>query len=341
MTKGALPLQSLRMEPKLDIVGQPTPLTKAHRLSQELGVDLFIKRDDLAGPTLGGNKSRQLEYYFGDAIAKGADTILITGAVQSNFARLAAAVARSQGMHAIVQLEERVKNKPVLYRSSGNVLLADLLGAEIITFPKGEDEAGADAALHAKADELRSAGRNPYVIHLSEGHPPLGALGYVDAAHEILAQSEDFDFYVVGSGSGSTHAGLLAGLRGAGSNASVIGSCVRRDASFQGPRIRRVTDRLGALYPAAANVSDDDIVVWDGALAPGYGRLGSSAKAAMQRMATTEGLHLDPVYTAKSFAAVLELVQIGSIARGSRVCFVHTGGLAALFAYQQELSGSR
>ena len=153
-------------------------------------------------------------------------TILITGAVQSNFVRLAAAVAKAEGLHAILQLEERVPGKSETYRQSGNVLLSQMLGAEIMTYPQGEDEEGADAALHAKADMLKAAGRTPYVIHLSEGHPPLGALGYVDAAAEILTQSDDFDFYVVASGSGSTHAGLLAGLKGAGSKARIIGSCV-------------------------------------------------------------------------------------------------------------------
>lgn len=325
------------MTPKSDIVTDPTPLVKAARLSSKLGIDLYIKRDDLAGPTLGGNKARQLEYYFGAAIAEGADTILITGAVQSNFARLAAAVAKAKGMHAVVQLEERVPGNSETYRSSGNVLLSRILGAEIMTYPHGEDEEGADAALQAKADKLKSAGRRPYVIHLSEGHPPLGALGYVDAAAEILEQSGDFDSYVVASGSGSTHAGLLAGLRGAGSTARVIGSCVRRNAAAQGPRIRRIVDRLTGHYPEAAAVSDGDIIVWDGALAPGYGRLGPASRDALLLMASTEGLHLDPVYTAKSFAAVVAHVANGDIPRGSRVCFVHTGGLAALFAYQQEL----
>lgn len=322
------------MHPRLQIVTERTPLIHAERLSADLGIDLFIKRDDLAGPTFGGNKSRQLEYYFGDAIAKGADTILISGAVQSNFVRLAVAISRTQGMHAVAQLEDRVPGKPDHYRASGNVLLSRLMGAEILSYPVGEDETGADAALHEKADALAAEGRHPYVIHLSEGPPPLGALGYVDAAKEILEQSDDFDTYVVGSGSGSTHTGLLAGLRGAGSSARVIGSCVRRDASAQRARIRRIMDRLAALYPDAAQVTDADIRLWDGALAPGYGLMSAPGRRAIEVMAQTEGLHLDPVYTAKSFAAVLAHVENGDIPQGSRVCFVHTGGLGALFAYE-------
>lgn len=326
------------MAPRLEIVPSPTPLVRAGNLSARLGIELFIKRDDLAGPTFGGNKSRQLEYYFGQAIAENADTILITGAVQSNFARLAAAVARSQGMHPIVQLENRVPGKSARYRTSGNVLMSRLLGAEIMEFEDGEDEVGADAAMHDRADALRAEGRRPYIIHLSEGHPPLGALGYVDAAAEILGQSDDFDVYVVASGSGSTHAGLLAGLRHSGSMARVIGSCVRRNAEAQKPRLGRVTERLARLHPGASVVRDEDICVWDGALAPGYGQLGDWGRTAMRIMAEAEGLILDPVYTAKAFAAVLALVDSGEIANGSRVCFVHTGGLAALFAYEDSLA---
>ena len=228
---------------KLSIVLDPTPLVVSERLSELLGVELFIKRDDLAGPTFGGNKARQLEYYFGAALDECADTILISGAVQSNFVRLAASVARAQGMHPIVQLEDRVPGKSGRYRDSGNVFLARLMGAEILTYPQGEDEVGADAALHERADALKLESRQPYVIHLAEGHPPLGALGYVDAASEILDQKDDFDVFVVASGSGSTHAGLLAGLRGAGSGARLIGSCVRRSAAEQGPRVCRTMKR--------------------------------------------------------------------------------------------------
>lgn len=324
--------------PRVRILDGPTPLTRLSRLSDHLGVELFIKRDDLAGPSFGGNKTRQLEYYFGAACAAQADTILITGAVQSNFVRLAAAIARSQGMRAVVQLEDRVDNDSGTYHVSGNVLLSKLLGAEVIRYPAGEDEAGADRAVFEKAGALRQEGCRPYVIPLSEGHPPLGALGYVDAAHEILAQEGGFDVFIVASGSGATHAGLLAGLRGAGASARVIGSCVRRSRDAQGPRIERIMSRLVELYPEANRVNPRDITVWDGALAPGYGRIGRSAAEAMRLMAHQEGIILDPVYTAKAFAALPALVADGTVPKGARVCFLHTGGLAALFAYEDALA---
>lgn len=324
-------------QPRHEIVTEPTPLVPAPNLSREMGIDLLIKRDDVAGPTIGGNKARQLEYYFGAARTARADTILITGAVQSNFARLAAAVANGCGMQAIIQQEERVPDTSPRYHISGNAMLDHLLGAEILRFPEGEDEAGADAALYARATVLSRAGRIPYVIPLSEAHPPLGALGYVRAAHEIMAQSPDIDVFVVGSGSGATHAGLLAGLRGAGSSARVIGGCVRRDRSAQALRIARITRRLAGLYDGADQVCDSDIVLWDGALAPGYGQLGPPARAAIDMAARYEGLLLDPVYTAKAFAAIPALVQSGDIAPGGRVAFIHTGGLGALFAYGDAL----
>lgn len=329
------------MHPRHPIVRQATPLDRLDRLSEHLGIDLYIKRDDLAGPSFGGNKSRQLEYYFGAALAQQADTILITGAVQSNFARLAVSVARSLGMQPIIQLEERVAGKSDIYRRSGNVMLSQVMGAEIMTYHEGEDETGADQALEDRAHALQNAGKRPYVIHLSEGPPPLGALGYVDAAQELLHHGPAFDTVVVASGSGSTHAGLLAGLKGSGSTARVIGSCVRRDAAQQGPRIERIIGRLAHLFPPAAQVTSEDVKVWDGALQPGYGRVGGPSAAAMRMMAELEGLMLDPVYTSKSFAAIPALVEAGEIAKGSKVCFVHTGGLAALFAYSDDAGLAR
>jgi len=326
------------MHPKTIIVGRATPLDVLPSISREIGVEVWIKRDDLAGPSLGGNKARQLEYYLGAARATEADTLLITGAVQSNFLRTAAAVGNAQGLRTIVQLEHRVPDQDQIYHASGNVLLLQLLGADIMRYPDGEDEAGADRALYHRAERLRRDGHRPYVIPLGQDHPPLGSLGYVDAAWEILAQKPDFDVFVVPSGSGATHAGLLCGLRGAGSDARVIGGCVRRDAAAQRRRLEGLTARLPAMTQKAGQVGPDDIVLRDGALHPGYGRIGPGTEAAMRKLALSEGLLLDPVYTGKSFATLLECVGDGTIPPGARVCFVHTGGLAAIFGYQSTLS---
>ena len=154
--------------PREEITGFATPLVPLKALSKHLDIELWMKRDDLAGPSFGGNKSRQLEFYFGEARAQDADTILITGAVQSNFVRLAAACAVRFGMRPIVQLEQRVPKTDLIYNQSGNVLLNKLIGADILYYPDGEDEAGADQALYDRAYSLRKRGKRPYVIPLSE-----------------------------------------------------------------------------------------------------------------------------------------------------------------------------
>ncbi|MEM7521723.1 MAG: D-cysteine desulfhydrase family protein [Pseudomonadota bacterium] len=335
--RGGWSIAVMFTHPRVTFVSEPTPLERLARLSERLGIDLWIKRDDLAGTTFGGNKARQLEFYLGAAAATHCDTVLITGAVQSNFVRTAAALAAKIGMRTIVQLEQRVPGQDALYQGSGNVILNRLLGAQIIHYPNGEDEAGADAALRARAAVERARGHRPYVIPLALGNPPLGALGYVQAAKEIMAQKDDFDVVVVASGSGLTHAGLLAGLGNSGFDGEVIGSCVRRDAVQQRARIRTVLDDLAPMIEMFAPVPDQRIDLWDEALTPGYGQAGAAALAAIEMMARDEGLILDPVYTGKVFAAIPALVNAGRIAKGSKVCFVHTGGLASVFAYQTVL----
>lgn len=323
--------------PRAKLMSGPTPLERLNRMSEKLRIDLWIKRDDLTGLGFGGNKTRQLEFYFGDALRQGADTVLITGAVQSNYVRSAAAAAARLGMKAVLQLEERVADMGPDYYTSGNVLLAQILGAEHMRYPEGEDEAGADAALHARSDQLTSEGRRPYVIHLGLDHPPLGALGYVEAGMELHRQMRDFDAVVVPSGSGATHCGLLTGLVLAGNSAKVLGSCVRRKRDLQHARMMVVLDKLAALLDIDPAPLQDRITVLDHALPPGYGKLSTDTRAAMLDMARTEGVFLDPVYSAKTFAGLLHLVANGDIKQGQKVVMLHTGGLPALFGYQNEL----
>lgn len=323
--------------PRARLMSGQTPIERLDRLSDKLGIDLWLKRDDLTGLGFGGNKTRQLEFYFGEAQAQGADTILITGAVQSNYVRSAAAAAARLGMQSVLQLEERVPGMGPEYYSSGNVLLARILGAEHMSYPLGEDEAGADAALHARADQLAKNGRTPYVIHLGLHHPPLGALGYVACGQELCAQMDDFDAVVVPSGSGATHGGLLMGVRLCGNTAPVFGICVRRNAEMQHDRLSEVLKRLANLLDSDPKLVLGDIQVWDGALAPGYGKLGQKTIDALSLMAQTEGIFLDPVYTAKTFAGLLDLLHTGRIKPGQKVVMIHTGGLPAIFGYQNEL----
>lgn len=326
--------------PRAKLVTGATPLDHLTRLSTHLGIDLWIKRDDLTGLGMGGNKIRQLEYYLGAALAQNSDVILITGAVQSNFVRSAAAAAAKCGMDSVLQLEERVPGMGPEYYRSGNVFLGNLLGAEHMRFSEGEDEVGADNALRSRAAQLSQEGRRPFVIPLGLDNKPLGALGYINAASEIVNQAPEFDAIVVASGSGATHSGLLAGLRAHGVKTPVHGICVRRDSEQQSARMSVLMNKIAALVPDLSVVPDTDILTWDGALAPGYGQVGPQTAKAMSLMAKYEGLFVDPVYTGKSFAGVLGLLDEGAITQGMRVLFVHTGGQPALFAYQAEIEAA-
>lgn len=337
-------LPGLARHPRVDLGPLRTPLHPMRRLGEKLGIDLWVKRDDCQPLGMGGNKVRQLEFYLGPAQAQGADTVLITGAVQSNFVRLCAAACRRLGWHPVLQLEDRVPKTDPNYLSSGNVLLDRLLGAEIHRFPEGEDEAAADANLDRLADRLRAAGRKPYVIHLGLEHPPLGGLGYALAAAETHLQCKALAWapqhVVVPSGSGLTHGGFLCGARAIGWDVVVHGICVRRDAAQQWPRLRQRCSELDALLAQGAGVGDADILVDDACLAPGYGRLNESVHEAIRDAARLEAVLLDPVYSGRCLAGLIARVRSGEIAPGSSVLFVHTGGLPALFAYQSEFTES-
>ena len=327
--------------PRVPLSVLPTVIQPMPRLSAELGLNLSVKRDDLTGLAFGGNKTRQLEFYFGAAQAQGADTIVITGAVQSNYVRVAAAAAARLGMDMHVQSEERVPDVDATYRHSGNILLGDLLGVHRYAYPSGEDEEGADKAVQAIAEGLRAEGRRPYVIPLAPGHPPLGALGYVLAAGEIVAQLQasgtSIDAIVMGSGSGFSHAGLLFGLRALGQGMAVHGVCVRRHAQAQAVRIALQCAELASMLGLKAMVSEQDIKLFDGVLAPGYGQLNPATADAIVLAARCEGLFLDPPYTGKVMAGLMALAADQTIAPGADVLFVHTGGTPALFAYGPQL----
>ena len=332
---------SLARFPRVRLAHTPTPIEPAPALGAALGLDLWVKRDDCTGLAFGGNKVRQLEFYLGEAQSLGADTVLVTGAVQSNLVRVTAAAARRLGMEAHVQLEERVEGAGALYHASGNVLLERVLGAALHAFPVGEDEGAADKALEELAEALAAEGLRPYIIHSAPGHPPLGGLGYVVAAGEAMEQARSlgtgFDAVVCPSGSALTHAGLLVGLRALGEGVPVHGVCVRRDADLQAARVAQVAAALAALIERPGVFRADDVLVSDAVLAPGYGRLNEAAREAMEMAARLEGLLLDPVYTAKAMAGLIAHARTGRVAAGSRVLFIHTGGLPALFAYGETL----
>jgi len=227
-----------------------------------------------------------------------------------------------------------------LHRSSGNVLLSRILGATLHTYPAGEDEEGADANLNEIAEQLRRDGSRPYIIPLGSGDDPLGALGYIDAAVELMTQLDQqairIDHLVVTSGSGATHAGLLFGLRSLGSQIRVTGVCPRRDAQSQEQRIAGHVERLTQMLGFDPGIEPDDIRLTDVSLAPGYGQLNDQTIKALQLTARCEGLFLDPVYTAKAMAGLFHLVKQQEIS--GHVLFWHTGGQPALFGYGDALT---
>ena len=276
------PLAGIARFPRARLGHAPTPIDAAPNLGAALGIDLRIKRDDCTGLAFGGNKVRQLEFHFGEAQARGADTVLVTGAVQSNLVRITTAAARKLGMAVHIQLEDRVDGMGALYRASGNLLLDRVLGATLHPFPEGEDEAAADAALERRAAALAAEGRRPYVIHSAPGHPPLGGLGFVLAAEEIVDQARDtgFDAVVCASGSALTHAGMLVGLRALGERVPVLGICVRRDAASQAVRVAQVAGALVAMIECPDAFDAGGLDVSDAVLAPGYGRLNEAVREA-------------------------------------------------------------
>ena len=335
------PLGNLESHPRVSLGHTPTPLEPLVNLSRQLGgASAWVKRDDCTGLAFGGNKVRQLEYYLGEALAQKADTVLITGAVQSNFVRLTAAAAAQLGLECHIQLEDRVPDADPVQQRSGNVLLDKLLGATLHHYPLGEDEAGADRRMAEVAAELRAAGRNPYQISLAPEHKPLGALGYVRAAAELLAQCDefgvDFDEVVVPSGSGHTHAGLLFGLKALGFAGRVTGVCVRRDAAGQRSRIESHCRQIAGLLDMRSPVMPGDVHLLEEFLVPGYGYLNDPTLEAIRLGARTEALMLDPIYTGKAMAGFIARVR--ELGAGRSTVFVHTGGLPVMFAYEPLLS---
>jgi len=315
-----------------------TPLEPLPKLSAALGgkVNLWIKRDDLLGLTGGGNKTRKLEYSMADALKAGADTIVTCGAVQSNHCRLTLSACIREGLKCCLVLEERV---PGSYKpeASGNNYLFRLLGAERIeTVGLGE----APSAVEKMAEELRKEGRNVYCIPGGASNP-IGATGYVACAQEIQKQCEqndsipsNFDAIVCASGSGGTHAGISIGFFD--SPTKVLGISTRHPKDHQTKHIHHLgqeTLRFISKDPSA-ELPEDAVQVWDEYVGPGYSLPTEGMEEAVTLFARLEGILLDPVYTGKAAAGMIDLVRKGYFSEGSNVLFLHTGGAPSLYHYQ-------
>lgn len=317
-----------------------TPLEFLPNLTKNLGGPrIHIKRDDLLGLSSGGNKTRKLEFLMADALAQGADTIITTGAVQSNHCRLTLSAAVKEGLKCHLLIEERVEGS-YSETASGNNLLFRLLGAESITpVPGGTDLM---AVMKEMAQEVIAKGGKPYIVP-GGGSNALGALGYVACAEEILSQSFDagldIDHVVCASGSGGTHAGLVAGFHGNQSGIPITGISVRAEKGPQEAKILDLARQTSELAGAQLQIPADRVLVRDEFVGPGYSLPTREMTDAIQLFARTEGILLDPVYTGKTAAGLVGLVQEGAFDKDSDVLFVHTGGSPALYAYPNETLG--
>lgn len=313
-----------------------TPMERLGRLSALMdGPEIWIKRDDLLGLFPGGNKTRKLEFVMADALAKGADSVVTCGAVQSNHCRITLAAARKEGLECHFVIEERV---PGSYSptASGNNFLYHLMGVDSIRVVPAKSDMIAE--MEKTADELRRAGKKPYIIPGGASNP-LGALGYVACAEEILAQSFEkgvsFDRIFVTSGSGGTHAGLAVGLWGNRSGIPLTGINISRPNSQQVPLVHSLAAETARYLGIEEPLPEDLIQCFDEYVGEGYSLPTEAMTKAVVFLAKTESILLDPVYTGKAFAGMLDLIQKGFCRKGEKVLFVHTGGFPALFHYQK------
>ncbi len=321
--------------PRRRLAHLPTPLEPMEALSRHLGGPrLYVKRDDCTGLATGGNKTRKLEFLMADALEKGADTVITCGGIQSNHARQTAAAAARLGLGcALVHQAEHPWDGPD-YAATGNALLDRLLGATLHAVPA---EADRDAGMARLADDLRARGKRPYVIP-GGGSNALGGLGYAGCAFEITAQANDLglavDHIVLATGSGGTQGGLIAGLAALNSPIRVIGIDIDADPQGVAEKVRAVAQGAAALLGLRDGVPDNAVAVEAGYAGPDYGRPTPAMIEAVRLAARLEGLILDPVYTGKAMAGLIDLVRRGRFGQDETVVFIHTGGTPALFAYR-------
>ncbi|MBI9089791.1 MAG: D-cysteine desulfhydrase [Desulfobacterium sp.] len=312
-----------------------TPIESMPALSKVLGgeVNLYVKRDDLLPGAGGGNKTRKLEFCIADALKKGADTIVTCGAVQSNHARLTAAWSAKEGMDCHLILEERVKGS---YKedASGNNFLFELLGVKSL----GVVEAGSDmmAQMGIKADELKAAGKKPYIIPGGASNE-IGALGYAACAEETMTQLNEMrlgmDHIVVPSGSAGTHAGMIVGMMGVNAGIPVSGINVSRIKDVQEKIVFELAQKTAKKLGIENAVKRGSVVCFDQYVGPGYSLPTDSMVEAVKLFSQNEAILLDPVYSGKAAAGLVDLVRNGYFEKGSNVLFLHTGGSPALYAY--------
>ena len=311
-----------------------TPLEFMPRLSALLGgPKIYIKRDDCTGLATGGNKTRKLEFLMADAIAGGADTVITQGATQSNHARQTAAAAAKLGMKCKILLEDRTGYRESEYMFSGNVFLDRLMGAPTFSYAAGTDM---NAAMAQAAEVVRARGGRPYIIP-GGGSNSIGALGYVNCALEILTQANEqqlrIDRVVHATGSAGTQAGLVAGFEAMNSGISVLGIGVRAPKDVQEGNVYKLACETAERVGLAGGVRRESVVADCNYVGEGYGKPTPGMLEAVSIAAQQEGILLDPVYSGKGMAGLIDWVRKGQFGKDENVVFVHTGGNVGLFGY--------
>lgn len=322
--------------PRRGYVTTPTPLESVPQFSAALGnkVNVYIKRDDLLPGTAGGNKTRKLDFCIADALNKKADTIITCGAVQSNHCRLTLAWSVKEGLDCHLVLEERV---PGSYKpsASGNNFLFQLLGVKSVTVVPGGTNMMAEMEKLSAA--LSAAGRTPYIIPGGASNT-IGALGYVSCAEETLQQlfqmGLNIDHMVVPSGSAGTHAGIIAGMYLNNANIPVTGIGVNRAKPVQEAAVLNLANDTAKLIGVDTAIPASAVVAYDDYVGPGYSLPTDGMVEAVKLLAQTEGILLDPVYSGKAMAGLIDLIRKDHFPKGANVLFLHTGGSPALYAYQ-------
>ena len=320
--------------PRVRLFPTPTPLEKLEHLSRHLdGPEIWIKRDDCTVVATGGNKVRKLEWLVGEARTQGATHLVTQGAVQSNHVRQTAAVARRFGMKCTALLEHRIETNDRDYLNSGNVLLDRLFDCAIEYRQSGLDM---NAEAEAKGEQLRAAGEKVYVIP-GGGSNTVGALGYVSCAQELVQQADEMDLridrLVTATGSAGTQAGLVVGLEGMNANIPVLGIGVRLPRDRQEANVHRLAEATADYVGVRGGIARSAVAANCDYVGPGYGQPTPGMIEAVLMVARQEGLLLDPVYSGKAMAGLIDLIRKGEIRKNETVVFLHTGGAVGLFGY--------
>lgn len=316
----------------------PTPIQKLERTGKKLGVELYVKRDDLTESVAAGNKIRKLEYLLKDAVDTGCDTVITVGGVQSNHARATVYLARRLGLHPVVVLTGAEPPKPY----DGNLFLEWVAGAEIHFVDDPDFWGASDRKMKELAEGFAKRGRKAYSIPMG-GSSSFGHLGYLNAAVEIAAQEKEtgvkFDSVFCAVGTAGTLGGLLLARKLAGFDKRIVGVNVSETADFFKDRAAEATAAFGEKFGFDAAVPRSGIEILDGFVGPGYARTTPEGMALIRELAETEGIVLDPVYTGKAFQGMKSMIENGDVPRGSKVLFLHTGGIFGLFPIKNEFFG--